>query len=319
MKKYRLILAVAAVMVTAIPVWSYVTKRGLSNTGVIVQARWSPVAFPIPWQMNSAVGANVTGSNSQETVFQNGFATWQALTTANLSFTEAAPVPANVRAGYDGINLVTTNVTANEYQSGALGLTLVYSFDQGGVVDQLARPIDFAGQIMEADIMFNPAVAFSTNTVTPGDRIDLQSVATHEIGHLLGLDHTTILSATMFPTLTAGASYARVLSPDDIAGVSTLYPQASFSSKGTISGSVRTTGNTAVYGAIVTAVNSDGQPVASAVTEPDGRYTIAGLEPGSYTVYAEPLDRPVTLPDLGTLNVIHPGLPAYTTFITRFH
>src|SRR6185295_18914382 len=118
-----------------------------------------------------------------------------------------------------------------------------YSFEQGGVHDQFGRAVDFPGQILEADIMFNPQAPFSTSAITPEDKTDLQSVATHEIGHFLGMDHTSLLSSVMFPTVTDGTSYARVLSADDIAGVSTIYPSATFAAKGTLSGVVRTTSN----------------------------------------------------------------------------
>ncbi|KAK4376790.1 hypothetical protein RND71_003086 [Anisodus tanguticus] len=52
--------------------------------------------------------------------------------------------------------------------------------------------------------------------------VDLESVAVHEIGHLLGLDHSSQKEAIMFPTL--GAFVRKVeLSSDDIKGVQMLY------------------------------------------------------------------------------------------------
>jgi len=49
---------------------------------------------------------------------------------------------------------------------------------------------------------------------------DVETVALHEIGHLLGLDHSTVPGAVMFPTY-SGAR--RALSADDIAGIRSLY------------------------------------------------------------------------------------------------
>lgn len=316
MKKRIGYLIVAALMLAA-PLWAYVTSRSLSAAGAIVQQKWRS-GVNIPWRLNPTVGSNVTGTGNQATIIRDSFAAWAALTTATISFAEGTTSAAT--PGFDQINLVSSNVTAAQYGSSALGLTIAYSFNVGGpdVVDDFGRVIEFPGQIIEADILFNPTIQFSTSLVTPANRIDLQSVATHEIGHFLGLDHTSLLSSVMFPSLTDGANYARTLTVDDIAGVSSIYPSAAFAAKGTLTGTVRTTGNTAVYGAIVTAVNATGQPVASAITDPTGKYTIAGLDAGSYTVYAEPLDSPLQASNVSTLARIFPGSTVFTNFTTRF-
>src|SRR5699024_8463860 len=75
--------------------------------------------------------------------------------------------------------------------------------------------------IYSAPILFN-GVGF---TFCEGDRcgMDLQSIATHEIGHNLGLGHSDYRDATMYFAYQGGTG-ARSLSEDDIAGVCALYP-----------------------------------------------------------------------------------------------
>ena len=48
------------------------------------------------------------------------------------------------------------------------------------------------------------------------------SMATHEIGHILGLQHSTDVNAIMYPFLNFGMT-KRELSHDDIDGVLALY------------------------------------------------------------------------------------------------
>ncbi|KAF5741036.1 putative Metalloendoproteinase 1 precursor [Tripterygium wilfordii] len=68
------------------------------------------------------------------------------------------------------------------------------------------------------------------NWVTSGDltssssttAVDLESVAVHEIGHLLGLGHSSVEEAIMYPTITSGTRKLELAS-DDIAGIQELY------------------------------------------------------------------------------------------------
>ncbi|KAF0928702.1 hypothetical protein E2562_006125 [Oryza meyeriana var. granulata] len=51
---------------------------------------------------------------------------------------------------------------------------------------------------------------------------DLESVATHEIGHVLGLDHSSSLSSVMYPYIDKRERKVR-LSGDDVEGIQELY------------------------------------------------------------------------------------------------
>ncbi len=52
---------------------------------------------------------------------------------------------------------------------------------------------------------------------------DLQSALTHELGHAIGLEHSQVPAAVMYPSSAKGDVSKRVLAADDVAGASALY------------------------------------------------------------------------------------------------
>jgi hypothetical protein len=295
-------------LIAAAPLFGYVSRKSVVTGGQIVINKWAPSSFPIAWRMNPTRSPNVTGAGDIESAFRQALEAWSAISTATITFAEGPPVAASAKPGLDQINLITTNLTPSEWA--------VYGVDAVSLTNVMSSVT--TGEILEADIIFNPNVAFSTEATTPPHVPDLQAVATHEIGHLLGLDHTPLASAVMFP-IAAGNGVSRTLTADDMIGVSTLYPTAAFAARGLIEGTVRTTTNDGVFGAIVVAVGANGQPMATTVTDPDGNYSIAGLPAGSYTLLAEPMDGPFTENNFLTpLSSLYPSKTVNINFTTRF-
>jgi hypothetical protein len=109
----------------------------------------------------------------------------------------------------------------------------------------------------------------------------------HEFGHALGLQHT-LASSVMSTYDTTASTKAIPLGQDDIAGISLLYPTATYASTvGSISGTVTMNGN-GVNLASVTAISASNAAITT-LTNPDGSYQINGIPPGEYYVYVNPL------------------------------
>jgi hypothetical protein len=96
----------------------------------------------------------------------------------------------------------------------------------------------------------------------------------------------------MFPiAFGRGVTHDRELQPDDIAGVSDLYPDGGFRRETGIARGRVTRNGVGVLGAHVTAFNpATGRFVAGFTLNRDGDFQIAGLTPGPHVIRVEPLD-----------------------------
>ena len=90
----------------------------------------------------------------------------------------------------------------------------------------------------------------------PGGGIDLQGVACHEYGHALGLGHTNVGGATMFPSISGTGQAQRSIEADDIAGVQFIYGVKS-GSKPTITNVVASGGQVSITGTNFSASNNE--------------------------------------------------------------
>jgi hypothetical protein len=292
-----------------------------------------------------------TQTNSQaDAMVAQSFQVWQGVATASITFTPDASNGGKLGADVTASNIM--DVLDAIDGCGPLGSiakdrSIIYDVDGSAVAALL-------GQVNENSVLgFASAACLASNGVdsnyfTRGyavlngrflDGIDtnqnpevppdeFKAVMIHEFGHMLGLDHSQInldcLTGgpdcnldglpTMFPI---AVDFAAMSTPatDDIAGLSALYPGASFASMGRITGHVFfSDGVTPAQGfnviarktdnPLVTAVSSvsgflytadAGNPlypwVGSSFGSRDtallGYYSIPGLPPGDYTVEVE--------------------------------
>jgi hypothetical protein len=265
---------------------------------------------------------------------QNSFATWTGAPNATLPVTQGANTSVNCESCAQNtstiINLICFTCSDTDFTKDdqTLAVTLFRYVTGSGQSDGHGGTTRFAGQMIKADILFNPSTSFTTNSAAgTGDPVDLQTVATHEIGHFFGLDHSAVTNSVMFPF---AANQRLLLAYDDVAAISTVYPKSTPDVQtGKISGTVRFASTGAgVFGAHVFADSvTSATPFSSAIrkgpigtlTAPDGTYTITGLPQDSYTITAEPLDGPVTEADVSDYPGVFGQSAVQTNFTTRQH
>lgn len=218
------------------------------------------------------------------------FETWQRVPSAGISFEFAGFVSA---PPFDEDSLTTVGFLDRPDLERVLGAT-AFTIDT------------VTGEIVEADIFFNAAFPWSVAVGGEVNRFDLESIALHEIGHLLGLGHSALgetelvaggrrvigAEAVMFPVAYArGSVVGRTLRADDIAGASDLYPDGTFlDTRGSVQGRVLKDGR-GVFGAHVLAFSLEtGKLIGGFTLNTSGEFLIAGLEPGPHVLRVEPLD-----------------------------
>lgn len=239
--------------------------------------RWSaPASVGI---VTHAGGSDDVHGSDHETALRLAIQEWNAVSGTTITLVEDATAASRARTDWesDDIHLVLFDET------NASGF-----FPPGSATVALT-PIWFLadGVIQDADVLFNGAGFTFTTGGAPG-RFDVADVATHELGHLLGLDHSGAASATMYPYVDQGLVLQRSLAQDEISGLRDAYPAGSF---GQITGKVeRASDGSAVAGAHVVARDEQGRMRASILANTSGAFALRALEPGTYTVYARPLD-----------------------------
>jgi len=325
-----LVVAAVTLIIVVRPASPFLPEATGTGSNTFVADAWPSSAQPIHWVINPTRSAKIVGATSVTQVMQDSFASWTSAPNTLLSVitTPGTSSITNANQVPSGTNLICFICTGVNFSSADGTLALTSTFSQAGVITQ-------------ADIYFNPnpsGVCFVTDaqtakcpTLTDSPQ-DLQTVATHEMGHFFGLDHSGIVRAIMFPF---APNVLTTLSYDDVAGISSSYPNSiQVVPVGNISGTVSmaNTGSP-VFGAHVFANSTTNNNPFSAfssirktpigtLTVPNGSYTIKGVPPDSYVVIAEPLDQPVTSSSVDWGQPANPptfNQPIQTNFTTRWH
>ncbi|HUY13137.1 MAG TPA: matrixin family metalloprotease [Terriglobia bacterium] len=272
----------------------------------------------VSWSLNPATGTNInaSGGESVQTAIQNAFNSWKQaqLNGQSLVNLTIAQLPNNSLTGPNSGDCQNTigfeDSTKSDFPTGTIAFTQIatsFGCTVAGPNCPVGSPPNtytcpnsanpntphtcpLPSCIIDADIEFNPADQFTTSATLGASAYDVQAIATHEIGHLLGMDHSGLASAIMFAYGDTGGVAIRSLSLDDAIGMGALYPGSNYATlTGTLSGQVTLSG-AGVFAAHVVVIDAaTGNAVTDGLTDTSGNYQIAGVPPGSYNVLALPL------------------------------
>lgn len=318
-----LLLGVAAMLVIALPGRSYLNQY----TGQTPD-KWDFAAFPVAYSINPNTGANIQGGSAAAiAAVHAAFNTWNSAPNAAVNVTYAGTTTAS-SSGSDGVNLICFVCTGDfSKDTSTLAVTITTIATSPGENTGHSTTATFAGQIIDADTLFNPNVQWTTGGTPGGSQQDLETVAVHEFGHFLGLDHSAVVRATMYPF---APPLLHTLGYDDVAAISNLYPKATPDfPTGSITGTIHYSGGGGVFGGHVFADSTGSAgpiwpnirktPIGT-LTKLDGTYVIQGVPAGGYTVGVEPLDLPVSNSDISDYAPQVGGRASVDTkFDTRWH
>ncbi len=260
------------------------------STQTVRKIRWPRKTIEIALS-NSLLspGSNIKPDSDVAGAARRALMRWSNLSNINFVVTWSTATSISPADAGDGVSLLTIADTPENESFNSettTGRTRVFFDPQ-------------TGNIAEADISINPhprsedgtQLQFSTDG-TPGT-YDLEATFTHEIGHLLGLDHSAVLSSTMQTRQAFNGTFGlpalteRTLTEDDRQKVRSLYgPNIKL---GRIEGRLadnRVAGTLAPLNGVNVWAESvaNGRVIASDVTAEDGSYKLEGLAPGQYRV-----------------------------------
>jgi Matrixin/Putative peptidoglycan binding domain/Ricin-type beta-trefoil lectin domain-like len=151
-------------------------------------------------------GTNDVAGTTEFQAVRNAFATWAA--AAPLTFTET-PAAQNPDVAIDWR-------PANDPDRSMVGGVLAHADFPPGcsvVTNALPKPVHFD----------DSEHLWVVGAVSGG--FDVETVALHEIGHILGLAHSDVAGSVMFPSVSSNTT-KRALTADDLSGIRDLYSQS---------------------------------------------------------------------------------------------
>ncbi len=243
--------------VTLAPAYGYTFNRTIAAGGGcpqpnrfhtakpgIVDRRWSTSLSAAPQTVLTSATETASRLNEIEQSILRSFDVWTHVSgTSLVPESLAALQRVSTQSAcliQEGLNSICFNQPSTGFTGGVLAFTRVVTSNIVGEKPFPNSPAsEFIGEILDADILFRPdesTIRFATPPALSANptAFDLESLLTHELGHLLGFGHSGIWRAMMFPFAPPRGTFLgerpsaqqpdAPLADDDRVGLRALYP-----------------------------------------------------------------------------------------------
>ena len=267
---------------------------------------WGSTDAVITYVINEN-GAPGISDGSDFTAIQNAFSAWTGLPDTDLNVAYGGTTSQANSNGLDGVNMVTFVDGSYPFSSLVIAVGLSTSFESDTLI---AGRVWRKGEIFDADMVLNPTKTFKVGGAGPG--IDIESVGVHEAGHMLGISHTAIKSATMHYVLPSGLAARSLETDDELVYFKAYGDSLTLAGSNRISGTVENGQTSApVGGAVVFLIDAaTSDTTGCEFTLGDGAFTFVGVPSGEYYVSIYPLNgtAPLNYIEAGNINPLVEGI-----------
>jgi len=259
----------------------------ISDETKLSRPRWKTATINIAFSSSlSKPSPNIKFDSDIVGAVRRSLATWEK--AADIKFNEVSSEKQSVSpAGHagDGASLITVAPAAENL--------LLFGGEASEIPAKTRVFYNRKGGITEADIVLNSYVQFSTDGSV--GTFDLEATVTHEIGHLLGLEHSHLVGSTMQTNQGKNGIYnlaqtaSRTLSASDIANIRALYgAKDDENCCGALKGKITLSPTLAANNFHVWLEDAEtGKIQAGTLTQADGTFSLEGLSAGKYRVLAQ--------------------------------